>query len=71
MARRFFSPPLIPRRCQLPMGRSAHSTRPISSSVLSTTVVTSFPGTRSRAEYATVSRTVSVPRNVFSCVTYA
>uniref|UniRef100_A0A0A9EWP3 Uncharacterized protein n=1 Tax=Arundo donax TaxID=35708 RepID=A0A0A9EWP3_ARUDO len=54
MLRRFFSPPLMPRRCQLPMARSAQSRRPISSSVSSTTRRTSdlrrLDGRRSSAE---------------------
>nr|ACR35280.1 unknown [Zea mays]ACR35708.1 unknown [Zea mays]ACR36512.1 unknown [Zea mays] len=54
MLSRFFSPPLMPRRCHVPMWRSAHSRRPISSSVSSTMRRTSalrvLDGSRRRAE---------------------
>lgn len=65
MLTRRFSPPLMPRRCQLPMTVSAQSCRPISTMVPSTSARFSslgiLSGSRRRAEYEIVSRTVSVP----------
>lgn len=70
-----FSPPLIPRRCQLPMTVSAQSWRPISIIVPSTKARFSsrgiLSGRRRRAEYEIISLTVKVPIKVSSCVTYA
>jgi hypothetical protein len=75
MLTRRFSPPLTPRRCQLPMTVSAQSCRPISAMVPSTSTRLSsrgiLSGSRSSAEYPIVSRTVSVPIRLSSCVTYA
>ncbi|BAS90183.1 Os04g0528400 [Oryza sativa Japonica Group] len=75
MLTRRFSPPLTPRRCQLPMTVSAQSWRPISTMVPSTRARLSsrgiLSGSRSIAEYPIVSRTVSVPIKLSSCVTYA
>ena len=75
MLTRRFSPPLRPRKCQLPTGVSAQSCNPISKIALS--IMVSFSslniavGNRRYAEYVMVSLTVSVPVNVSSCVTYA
>lgn len=70
---RRLSPPLRPRRCQLPMGVSAQSWRPISTMVLSTMAFTAdrdrVPESRMFAEKFTVSRTVSVPIRSSDCVT--
>lgn len=73
MLTRFFSPPLIPLKCQFPIFRSAQSESPICIIVPSTTSLISSLlrqlGNRSLAEYQIVSLTVSVPNSVFSCVT--